>query len=139
MVFVDLDNEINEVGVNDILDASDLVIAMVAQKVSSINMILPKVKSFPKYKTMFLIGKYDEDSKYTVRNLSRLLGEKNNILAMPYNTLYFEAAQEGTVPDLFLKLRSLQDKNDKNMFFINQVKYNSEQILRKIQEAELMK
>ena len=56
----------------------------------------------------------------TVENYMPLLG-------------YFEASQEGNVPDLFLKLRRIEDKNDENYFFIEQVKKASEEIIKIIQ------
>ena len=86
----------------------------------------------PPGKAMLLVGKYDKKSKYTIKNLTRMIGERKEILTIPYNTLYFEAAQEGNVPDLFLKLRRIEDKNDENSFFIEQVKKASEEIINKI-------
>ena len=101
MVFVDLDNEISEAGKSEILNRSDLVIAMASQKIASIQMMQNKKATLPPNKAMLLVGKYDKKSKYTIKNLTRMIGEKKEILTIPYNTLYFEAAQEGNVPDLF--------------------------------------
>ena len=134
MVFVDLDNEISEAGAKEILDSSDLVIAMTSQKIASLRIMQKKKASLPPSKVMLLVGKYDRKSKYTIKNLSRTIGERKEILTIPYNTLYFEAAQEGNVPDLFLKLRRIEDKNDGNAFFIEQVKKASEEIIKKIRE-----
>ena len=139
MIFVDLDNEINPIGAEEILKNSDLVIAMVSQKVSSIKTMQNKRQTIPLKQIMYLIGKYDKKSKYTTKNLSRMVGEKRELLTIPYNTLYFEAAQEGNVPDLFLKLRRIEDKNDENAFFIENVKKVSEQIIRRIQEEKIIR
>ena len=139
MIFVDLDNEINSIGADEILKNSDLVIAMVSQKVSSIKTMQSKRQTMPLKQVMYLIGKYDQKSKYTTKNLSRMVGEKRELLTIPYNTLYFEAAQEGNVPDLFLKLRRIEDKNDENSFFIENVKKVSEEILKRIQEQKMIR
>lgn len=137
LIFVDLDNEINAIGAEEILKKSDLVIGMVSQKVSSIKIMQKKRQIIPGIPVMYLIGKYDRKSKYTTKNLSRMVGEKKELLVLPYNTLYFEASQEGNVPDLFLKLRRIEDKNDENSFFIENVKKVSEEIIKRIQEQKM--
>lgn len=133
IIFIDLDNEINSIGADEILKKSDLVVAMTSQKIVSIRKMQEKKSMFPHNKVMLLIGKYDRKSKYTIKNLTRAIGEKKELLTIPYNTLYFEAAQEGTVTDLFLRLRRIEDKNDENYFFIEQVKKASEEIIKIIQ------
>ena len=131
IVFVDLDNEVNEIATNEILKYSDLVIAMASQKIASLKTMQDKKAMLPAGKALLLVGKYDKKSKYTIKNLTRTIGEKKEILTMPYNTLYFEASQEGNVPDLFLKLRRIEDKNDENAFFIEQVKKVSQEIVKR--------
>ena len=96
-----------------------------------------KQKTWEK-KPMFLIGKYDRKSKFTTKNLTRFLGEKKEILAIPYNTLFFEAAQEGMVTDLFLKLRRIYDKNSGDAFFMEQVKKITQEILKRTDKNTLV-
>lgn len=139
MVLVDLDNEISVVATDGILKNSDLIIAMTSQKIASITKMQQRKAELPQSKVMLLVGKYDRKSKYTIKNLTRMIGQKKEILTIPYNTLYFEAAQEGTVADLFLRLRRIEDKNDGNAFFIEQVKKASQEIMQKIQEDKLIK
>ncbi len=139
MVFVDLDNEINSIGADEILKKSDLVIAMTSQKIASIKTMQEKKIALPQNKVMLIIGRYDRRSKYTIKNLTRMFKEKKEILTIPYNTLYFEASQEGGVPDLFLRLRRIEDKNDGNFFFIEQVKKATQEIINKIQEDKMVR
>lgn len=139
MVFVDLDNEINIAGADEILKMSDIIVAMTSQRLTSIEKLKEKKSRFPAKKTMLLIGKYNKKSKYTLKNLTRYLGERKEILAIPYNTLFFEAAEEGMVADLFLKLRRINEKTDPNAFFIEQVKKISEEIISRIQENRVIK
>jgi len=138
-IFVDLDNEIDTIETEEILQKSNLIIAMASQKLSSISTMKEKMKKFPENKTMLLIGKFDKQSKYNLKNLSRTFGEKKEFLAIPYSTLYFESAQEGNVADLFLKLRRIEDKMDENWFFIEQVKTVSSEIMKKLHDQKIIK
>ncbi len=137
-VFVDLDNEIISIGVEDILKNSDLIIAMTSQRLTSIEKLKEKMKQLPTHKMLILIGKYNKKSKYSIKNLTRYLGERKEILAIPYSTLYFEAAEEGMVPDLFLKLRRINEQTDGNAFFIDQVKRVSAEIIEKLQANKMI-
>lgn len=139
MVFVDLDNEIDSSGKDEILKMSDLIIAMTSQRMASIKMMQEKKATLPQNKVMLLVGRYDRKSKYTIKNLARMLGEKSEILTIPYNTSYFEAAQEGNVADLFLRLRRIEDKNDGSFFFIEQIKKATQEIIDKIQENKMIR
>ena len=139
MVIVDLDNEPAQAGADEILNKSDVIIAMTSQKISSIKEMKEKIGTLlPSEKTMLVIGRYDKQSKYNTKNLLRMLNEKKEMLIMPYNTLFFEAAQEGTMADLFLKLRRIEDKNDGNNFFIEHVKKITQEILKQIDENKLI-
>ena len=62
--------------------------------------------------------------------------EKNNVLTIPYNTLFFEACEEAKVPDLFLKLRRTGE-DDRNGFFLAEVKRASESIMYRLQDLQI--
>ena len=62
---------------------------------------------------MLLLGRYDTFSKYNIKNVTRYLKEKKPILAIPYNTLYFESCSEGKVVDFMLRFKNL-DESDRN-------------------------
>ena len=85
---------------------------------------------------MLLLGRYDGHSKYNVKNVTRYMREKKLVLAIPYNTLYFEACSEGKVIDYFLKLKNI-DENDRNYFFISEVDRAYHAILLKLQELQM--
>ena len=88
-------------------------------------------------KALILIGRYDKYSKYNAKNISRYLGEKNQVLTIPYNTLFFEAAEEAGVPDLFLRFRKNLDPEDRNAFFIEEVKRAAENIVYRLQDLQM--
>lgn len=141
-VFIDLDNNLSEDTRQKILDMSDLVIVSTNQNYRC----LKKLKEFKKENELFkkanvliLIGRYDKFSKYNSKNISRFLEEKNQVLTMPYNTLFFEATEEATVPDLLMNLRKMSDSEDRNMIFIEEVKRASEKIIYTLKELQMRK
>lgn len=137
-VIVDLDNNLSDDIRKRIMDMSDLIIVCSSQNYKSLQAMqedkeLSQLLLTPK--GLLLIGRYDNDSKYNAKNITRFLNEKNKILTIPYNTLFFEASNEASVPDLFLKLRKISDSEDKNAFFIEEVKRTTESILYRLQEV----
>ena len=84
---------------------------------------------------MLLIGRYDAHSKYNVKNVTRYMKEKKAVLAIPYNTLYFEACSEGKVVDYFLRLKRL-DPSDRNSIFVKGTNEVVESIIVKLQELQ---
>lgn len=140
LVFVDLDNSINEFSRLQILKDSNLIIANVNQRLASIdefNEACEEKEYLESNKVLVLIGRYDKYSKYNSKNITRYLGRKKEILTIPYNTLYFEATEEAGVPDMFLKFRNLTDSEDRNGFFIQEVKRASEAIIYKLQDLQM--
>ena len=86
---------------------------------------------------MVAIGKYDNESKYNKKNITRYLEERKNLNIIPYNTLFFEAAEETEVVELFLKLRNIKDINDKNYFFMAEVLNLTNNIITRLQELQM--
>ena len=138
-IFVDLDENITEDVREKIINMSDLVIVNSSQNYKSLEKIKQnketnELLNLPK--TLFLIGRYDKYSKYNSKNITRYLEEKNQVLTIPYNTLFFEALNEAGVPDLFLKFKKLNDTEDRNAIFIQEIKRASENIVYRIQELQ---
>ena len=139
LVFVDLDNELGEDLKNQIMENSNLIVATISQRLSSINRFMELREEKPilnSKKTLLLIGRHDKYSKYTVKNITRYMGEKNKVSTIPYNTLFFEAAEEARVPDLFLKIRKI-DEEDRNGFFLAEVKRTAENIIYRLQDLAM--
>ncbi len=139
-VFIDIDNNVNEEVREEIIDKSDLVIVNVSQNLTSLKKLREDKKQnylLNSPKVLILVGRYDKYSKYNSKNISRFLGEKKQVLTMPYNTLYFEATNEAGVPDFFLKLKKVSDVDDRNVLFIDEVKRATESIIYKLQELQI--
>lgn len=137
MVFVDAGKGLEDDFVKQILKISDLVVINTEQKIGMINEINELIHSNLRNDNFIInIGRFDSYSKYSVKNISRFLGIKRNISVIPYNTLYFEAASEESVADLFLKIRNVSE-GDRNKAFVTETKNAAEKIVYKLQELQM--
>lgn len=138
MIFVDLNRRMDRNQAKSILDISDVIIVNMTQRLRNIDEIMALRKEDDFYKqrnVMLLIGRYDSHSKYNVKNVTRYMKEKKNVLAIPYNTLYFEACSEGKAVDFFLRLKRL-DATDRNSIFLKGANEVVEAIISKLQELQ---
>ena len=142
IVVVDLDNKIGNQTVADILKISDIVVAMVSQRAKQIEKIyqmINKKEIITPQKSVIAIGKYMENTKYNAKNISRnLLRMRDLINTVPYNSLFFEASQEGKVIDLFLNFMKIKEK-DENYFFVQELKRLYETIKMKLDMSQMIK
>ena len=141
LVFVDLDNEIEQDISDMILSNSNLVVANLSQRLSSINNFMEVREKIPvlnSKKALLLIGRFDKFSKYSVKNITRYMKEKNKVLTIPYNTLFFEACEEARLPELLLNVKSLEN-DERNGNFIQELKRASDNIIYRLQDLALMK
>lgn len=139
IVFVDLNYGLDEEATREILNMSDIIILNVEQKLSEFDSIEELKKALSSKKTLLLINRYDRESKYNTKNVTRYLKEKKEVLSVPYTNLYAEAMQEGTTIELFLntKLRKLKDTEDKNAFFVKELRRDIDAIIYKMQELQM--
>lgn len=138
LVFVDISNDLKIQAKNALIEISDLVLIDISQKLRNINAYMKERKeSILQDKCLMpFIGRYDKKSKYNTKNIARYLKEKQGIHAIPYNTLFFEACNEGRVADFFIKFRNINQK-DKNAIFMNNVDELSEKIIYRLQELQM--
>ena len=139
LIFVDLNKGLEDKFMKEILENSDLVITNLSQRlpiIDSFIKIREQEKMFKKNNNMILIGRYDRFSKYTAKNIARYIGIKDDILVIPYNTLFFEACNEGTVADFFLRFKTINE-SDRNAVFIKEVNKTTEKIIYKLQELQM--
>ena len=139
LVFVDLSSRMHYKEANDILSISDLNVINITQRLKTIDDFIELRQNDEFYKKtniLLLVGRYDAHSKYNVKNITRYMKEKKQILAIPYNTLYFEACSEGKVIDYFLKLKNI-DENDRNHLFISEANRADDAIIYKLQELQM--
>lgn len=127
LVIVDLAKEMDKVLQKEILKKSDIIIQIISQKKETIQ---ENIKYFTKVpdvginKAIFTIGKYNEKSRYNIKNISRNMAKAQNSVnitnIISQNTLLFDAAQDGNIVDLFLDFSRLKGK-DENTELVSQL------------------
>lgn len=126
----------------DILEASDVIVYSINQKLANIDTYMETIRSSflstQIEKIIPFIGRYDSFSKYNTKNITRYIGQKKEINAIPYNTLFSEALDEGSIADLFLKFKAVKNM-DRNSDFMTQVRKLSDNIIYRIQEIQMKK
>ena len=139
MVLVDVDNQLNSATKKEILSISNLNVLVITQRLASVNHYREqkeKNKELLTLKNITAIGKYSKATKYNLKNIVRYLGTKEEFSLVPYNTLFYEAAEEAGVPDLFLRLRKMSDTNDDNYFFISETLNLTNKIVTRLKELQ---
>ena len=139
LVFIDIAEDLNENIKNELLEVSDIIVASLPQKLRNIDEYL-KAKSenliFRGKAVIPILGRYDKNSKYTAKNVARYIKEKRGVYYIPYNTLFFEACNEGKVADYFIKFRKINSK-DKNAVFIDGIEQTIEHIMTRLKELQM--
>lgn len=139
LVFVDVNKGIETEFVRSILESSDLIVSNITQRTKIIDNFMElrkKEKIFKGDKNMILVGRYDKFSKYNAKNISKYMGEKREVSVIPYNTLFFEACNEGSVADYFLRIKTV-DESDRNAIFVKAVNKTTEEIDYRLQELRM--
>lgn len=126
VIFVDVSSGNNELS-SKILENSDFIVVNLSQ---NINVIDDFFKSFKGDlgKCIFVIGRYDANSKFNKKNVMRKYGIKRNLCVVPYNIEFSDACSEGRGVDFILKnLRASRD--DVNFGFMEEVRNSVKLIL----------
>jgi len=138
-VIIDIDRQLENTIKIEILNMSDIVVAMTTQKRDNINRTIKMVLEgviLKKTNTIITLGKYDEKSKYNAKNISRTFFKSKDLInTVPYNTVLFEETQEGKLIDMFIKFLELKSK-DENTFFIDELARLREKIEQKEREIQ---
>ena len=139
LVFVDVAKTLPEEQRKQILEIADVIVVNLSQRLAILNNFMKlrqENEFFRKNNIMLNIGRYDPHSKYNTKNITRFMNEKVEVHAIPYNTLFFEASAESSVPELFLRLINL-DEEDRNYVFIKEISRFSKDLVYKMQELQM--
>ncbi len=140
MVLVDIDNKLGEQVKKEILDISNVNVLVLSQRIVSLdnyNEMKNSNKELVGPKCIPVIAKYNKKTKYNKKNIMKYLEEKKDLNLVPFNTLFFEAAEEANVTELFLKLRDIKDTTDTNYFFMSEVLKLVNTIIKRIQDLQM--
>jgi len=120
-VFIDIGSGMNEIN-KKIIDAADLVVVNLPQSRVPIESFIREENplGINKDKFIYLIGNYNCNSRYNIKNLVRSFHDfKGKIVAIPYNVEYLDAISDSEV------IRFMQKNNiishGKNKTFIKEV------------------
>ena len=138
-VFVDLNKGLDNELTREILEMSDVIVITLEQRLSKLQQFTELIAKEPllqESNILVVLGKYDKNSKCNLKNVEKYLKLKRGVYAVPYNTLYLEASDDGTVPDFFLRVK-LSGQDDKNGVFMAEIKKIADRIIYKIQERQM--
>lgn len=138
LVFVDLEGSIEDPIIQGILEESNLVVIGLTQRDKIIKEVTKIQQTNPllnKNNVMFLMGKYDKFSKYNTKNVERTYRLKD-VFGIPYNTLFFESANEGGLADFFTQYRKLKPTHPQAPL-VDSMEQFSERMIYKIKELQL--
>ena len=138
IVIVDLDKQLNETVKKEIFEMSNLDVMVIRQRMESLNKYIELMNTNPEYKGLkhiMVVGKFHLNTKYNKKNVMRYLRVKD-LYITPFNILFFEAAEEHNVVELFLKLKRLKDEDDENYIFMDEIQNIVDKILERLKELQ---
>lgn len=138
-VIVDLKKGFKYTEQLEMLNSSDVIVLNTDQNINNIEKVflIDEIGKLQR-KIVWNICKYDKHSKYNLKNLARTTLKKQAIYETDYNTLLLDSAQEGSVAELLLKIRTLREE-DENLEFFTKIKEFKEGILLKYQETRTIR
>lgn len=137
IVLVDLEGNIKNQNIKQILQMSNINVVTLVQNINIIDDFINernKNEILKDDKTLVALGKYDEKSKYTVKNTAKYLKIKK-VYKNPYNTIFSMDAPEGRVADYFIKFKRINSSHI-NFEFVNSVYEETEDIIKTIKEQQ---
>ena len=137
IVLVDLEGSIESQEVKQILEMSTVRVVTLAQNLNRIDDFVEqrdKEQILREPNKIISIGKYDGKSKYSVKNVSKYIREKN-VFGIPYNTMFSMDAPEGKVADYLIRFRRVNQTNV-NAEFVNSIRRETQEIIKMIKETQ---
>lgn len=131
LVFVDLPKEDKQDYVRDTLLDSEVIVCTVNQDTVKFKDLFSNIEKNELLKgksIIYVIGDYENKSKYNIKNIRSRYGVKSPMFAIPHNYAFADACNDGNIIDFFYKNINA-DKNDYNGEFISEVSKVVEKII----------
>lgn len=143
MVFVDLDRGLDSNITRRVLEASNLIICNMEQKIEEVERIVElqkKEEIISGKNVIYLLNRYEKNSKYNAKNIIRSSRMKKDLYTVPYDLMYSDALQDGIVDQWMLnpKIRRATIEEEHG-FFIAQLNKLCEGIIYKLQELHMLR
>ncbi|MFZ5988345.1 MAG: hypothetical protein ACOYWZ_14630 [Bacillota bacterium] len=119
LILIDVSSGRNELS-SKILEHSQMIVVNLNQNINVLDEFFEEYKDIAD-KCVFLLGRYDNDSRLNVNNIKRRYSIKKNIAVIPYNIEFSDACSEGKAIDFFMKNLRVK-KDDGNYYFIEEVR-----------------
>ena len=130
-IFIDISSGNNPLSMK-LMKEADIVVVNLSQNMSIIDHFFENYKEALPAKIFYLIGNYDDRSKYNLANIRRryssYMNNKNSGV-IPYNTGYRDAQIDGRAAD-FIRSNLLCRRMDPNYYFIKKSINASEKLLK---------
>lgn len=137
VVLVDLEGNIEEQKIKEILEMSTIKVATLVQNVNVLDNYIKQKETnliLQEKNWIVSIGKYDDKSKYTIKNVSKYIKEKK-VHGIPYNTMFAMDAPEGKVADYIIRFKRVKQTH-LNAEFIGSVDKEAEEIVNLVKEGQ---
>lgn len=131
VVMIDLSKYIPFENAKKVYNLSSLVVMGIAQNeesISDFNMLKASDEFYSKNNVMINIGKYNEFSRYTAKNIGRELRESITPFIVPYNIHFSDSCSTTTLVDYILKIQKLTFKDGEDGKFYQGLKNTTERI-----------
>ncbi len=139
-VIVDISDKLDKSVQAQILTTTDIIVATTTQEASEIEKLLERLEKdevLDKKKTIIVIGRYDDKSKYNAKNITRgILKQKKIVNTIPYSTLLHDSMQEGKTIETMWDIEKLKTKDDV-FFIIEELRRLDETIENKVLELQM--
>jgi cellulose biosynthesis protein BcsQ len=121
IVFIDTNSGRNDLTIK-ILENADLIVVNLSQNRIMLDDYAMNYK-FDNKKIFYLIGNYNSNSKYNLKNIQKSYQwmKNKNTAVIPYNTEYMDAQSDGQVIQFMMKNMDCE-KNESNTYFIREIK-----------------
>lgn len=136
-VIVDLKKGMEYPSQLEILKMSDVVVENIEPSIDDIENFLKddELKDLMG-KLVWNICRHNSKSKFNSKNLIRKVFKKQTIFEIPYNTLVYDAAHEGNITELLIRLRTVKSE-DENVELVKKIQELVQGILMKYQETRM--
>ena len=131
LTFIDNQSKDNEI-LKKVFDHADMCVINLSQNPEMITIVKSEFEKLNcNCKVFFVIGRYDDDSKYSVKDIAKKLHiAKEDIGVIPYCSKFLEAVIGGGTKE-FLKDNFECSRKSENYYFISEVKKLTNKLLKK--------
>ena len=135
LVLVDLTKGTDVKEVNEILEASDIIVVTMNQDKEVIREMIKKfntLKILQEKTVVPVFARYDRYLAYNAKNILRTFNfkfDKRNVYTIPYNSQYFDSCNDGRTLEFFVENMNADIATERNGYFISEVANISDRII----------